>query len=139
MNYDPWLCENSKNRKATRIIFRNRLSVLQVVLHRPRDLLRQASSEEGGLEMRLVREHVAGIVEDRVHLNFGMIAKPASISCPRKRPGRSGVLSIIPTTPFLRIVLFHVLESRHVEESTTLAPVDRCSLAKRRECRVDPD
>jgi len=76
MNYDPWLCENSKNRKATRIIFRNRLSVLQVVLHRPRDLLRQASSEEGGLEMRLVREHVAGIVEDRLQLNFGMIAKP---------------------------------------------------------------
>lgn len=49
---------------------------MQVALHRPRDLLRQASFEEGGLEMRLVREHFAGIVEDRVHLNFGMSAKP---------------------------------------------------------------
>jgi hypothetical protein len=50
---------------------------MQVELHLPRNPLRQTAFGEAGLEVRLVREHVAGIVEDRVHLNLGMSDKPS--------------------------------------------------------------
>ena len=113
-------------------MFQTRPSVsMQVVLHLPRNPLRQAAFGEAGLEVRLMREHVAVIIEDRVFLNLGMSGKPSLDLFACERPGRSGVLSMIPTTPFLRMVLFHVLERRHVEESTTSVPADCCRSASR--------